>query len=85
MDVTQHRWIAIEGSVYTEDAFVTLNEFTCKNFAQPQRHAVALNVGRKVAEQMVRLQNEWYESKGPGWVKKHNEWAERVGSANWER
>lgn len=85
MDLTKHRWTVIDGSVFTEATFLRLNDATGKNFAEPQRYAVAFNVGRVVAEQMVTLQNEWYESKGPGFVKKHNDWAEAVGSANWER
>jgi len=61
MDVSQHRWVAIDGSVYTERKFLTLNEFTGKNFPELLRQPVAFNVGRRVAEQMVRLQNEWYD------------------------
>jgi hypothetical protein len=79
---TQVRWIAVDGSVYTEGKYKMMSEFARLPDA---RHPIAFNVGQKVAEQIVELHNEWYESKGPGFVKKHNEWAERVGSAHWER
>lgn len=83
-DVRNSLWVARDGSIYTVETELVLSPFTKKPIAERQPVAIAFNVGA-IAEHIVALHNEWYNTKGPGWVKSHNEWAERVGSANWER
>ena len=56
-DVTKLRWIAIDGSIYTEQAFIKKTEFTGKNLKDPQRISIAFNVGSTVAEHVVKLHN----------------------------
>lgn len=85
MKPLQERWIAINGSIFTERAERKMSEHSGRPIAEPQRDAIAFNVGQQVAEHIVALHNNWYESKGPGWVKRHNEWAERNGTEHWER
>lgn len=77
-------WVARNGSIYTVETEIVLSPFTKKPIDERQPHAVAFNVGA-IAEHIVALHNEWHATKGPGFVQTHNEWAERVGSANWER
>lgn len=57
MNVTTERWIQIEGSVYTERKFIVKSSITNRNLEEPQHIPIAFNVGKKVADHMVLLQN----------------------------
>jgi hypothetical protein len=57
MDVTKIRWVAVDGSIYTEEAFLKRSEFTGKNLADKQRISIAFNVGDKVAKHIVDVHN----------------------------
>lgn len=58
MNILTERWIAIDGSVYTERAMPKKTESTGKLMETQQRDSVAFNVGPKVAAHMVKLHNE---------------------------
>jgi hypothetical protein len=57
MDILKERWIAVDGSIYTERAVPVKSEFTGKLMAEPQHTAVAFNVGTKVASHIVNQHN----------------------------
>lgn len=57
MDVTKIRWVAVDGSIYTEEAFLKRSDFTNKNLADKQRISIAFNVGDKVARHIVAVHN----------------------------
>jgi hypothetical protein len=57
MNILTERWVVIDGSIYTERAVPVKSEFTGKLFAEPQRFAIAFNVGHKTATHIVNLHN----------------------------
>jgi hypothetical protein len=57
MNVLDERWIAIDGSIYTERAVPKKSEATGKLFKEPQRESIAFNVGQKVAQHIVNVHN----------------------------
>lgn len=54
VDVRKVRWAVKDGSIFTEAEYKVKLEF---KFVQ-QQIAVAFNVGREVAEHVVRMHNE---------------------------
>jgi hypothetical protein len=54
VDVRKVRWVAKDGSIFTEEEFKVKLEF---KFIMTQV-SVAFNVGREVAEHLVRLHND---------------------------
>ena len=57
MNILKEKWVAIDGSIYTQRAVPFKSEFTNKLLAEPQRSAIAFNVGHKTAEHIVSLHN----------------------------
>ena len=60
VDVRKVRWVVKDGSIFTEEEFKVKLEF---KFIMTQV-SVAFNVGREVAEHMVRLHNEQLNLEG---------------------
>jgi phosphotransferase system IIB component len=54
VDVRKVRWVVKDGSIFTEEEFKVKLEF---KFIMTQV-SVAFNVGREVAEHLVRLHND---------------------------
>ena len=54
VDLRKVRWVAKDGSIFTEEEFKVKLEF---KFIMTQV-SVAFNVGREVAEHLVRLHND---------------------------
>lgn len=59
MKVEKERWIAIDGGIYTEKIFDVKCELSSNKIKA--RYCVAFNVGRAVAEHIVRLHNIEFE------------------------
>ena len=60
VDVRKVRWVVKDGSIFTEEEFKVKLEF---KFIMTQV-SVAFNVGREVAEHIVRLHNEQLNLEG---------------------
>jgi hypothetical protein len=58
MDVTKLRWVEIDGSIYTEEAFLKRSDATNKNLADKQRISIAFNVGQTAARHIVHCHND---------------------------
>lgn len=61
MDILHVRWQALHGSVFTEQSFPVKLEFK-RTVELPL--AIALNVGKDIAEHMVMLHNQSLERNG---------------------
>jgi hypothetical protein len=53
LDKTAVRWVAVDGSIFTEDRFEVSLPFKAVKLQQ----AIAFNVGRDMAQHIVKLHN----------------------------
>lgn len=64
MDALKEKWVAIDGSIYTERAVPVKSEATGRMMAEPQRESIAFNVGQKTATHIVKLHNAGLDKYG---------------------
>lgn len=62
MKLTKEKWVAIDGSIYTGQAFKKTSLFNNLPMREKHRESVAFNVGQSLAEHIVKLHNASLEN-----------------------